>query len=266
MTSLPTTDPIVVKLGGALLDAPDGLEALWQGMRALHEAAPVVIVHGGGKQATEVAHRLGHEPRIVHGRRVTSDLDLEIVQWALRGQLNVQLVAQAARAGLSAVGLSGADGGLLRVRRRPPWHLDGEKVDFGWVGDVEHVEPALLSRLLDGGFVPVVAPLGIDAEGLVYNVNADTVAHAIAAALDASQLLLVTASGGVQRGADDADALLAECDVQAYERGLADGWISGGMRVKLHVAFEALRAGVDEVFILAPDDLVARKAATRVVL
>ena len=100
-----------------------------------------------------------------HGRRVTSDVDLEIVQWTLRGALNMSLVAGAARHGLAAVGLSGADGGTLRVTKRPPWEIDGETVDFGWVGDVEHVDVGLVETLLSGGFVPVLSPLGLDAAG-----------------------------------------------------------------------------------------------------
>ena len=258
--------PIVIKIGGAVLDEPESMETFWQQVMHLHEAAPVVIVHGGGKQATNLARRLGHEPRIVHGRRVTTDLDLEIVQWTLRGSVNAGLVAQAARHGLTAVGLSGADGGLLRVHKRPPWAVDDAMVDFGWVGDVERVETAVVESLLKADFVPIVAPLGIDAEGQLYNVNADTVAHAIATALDAAQLLLVTQSGGVRRVADDATSHLAHCTRATYDHGLEAGWINGGMGVKLHIAFEALNAGIAEVFILAPDDLLTRAYATQVVL
>jgi len=260
------TAPLVIKIGGALLDEPDGLVTFWSHVRHLHERTPVVIVHGGGKQATEVARRLGHEPRIVHGRRVTTDLDLEIVQWTLRGSVNVGLVAQAARHGLPAVGLSGADGGLLHVHKRPPWQVDGETVDFGWVGDVERAEVRVLESLLRDGFIPIVASLGIDTDGRLYNVNADTVAQAVAAALGAAQLFLVTEAGGVRQDANGQGTLLARCDQATYEAGLEAGWITGGMRVKLHVAFEALQVGIPEVFILAPDDLLARTSATRVVL
>ncbi len=266
MKTFKKSKPIVIKIGGAVLEEPEGLETFWQQVMHLHETTPVVIVHGGGKQATELAHRLGHEPRIVHGRRVTSDLDLNIVQMTLRGSVNAGLVSQAAKHGLTAVGLSGADGGLLRVHKRPPWQIDGKTVDFGWVGDVEGVETTVLESLLKAGFVPIVAPLGIDDAGQLYNVNADTVAHAIATALKAEQLFLVTQSGGVRRVADDADSHLAHCTRETYDHGLATGWINGGMGVKLHVAFEALSAGIAEVFILAPDDLLARAYATRVVL
>ncbi len=258
--------PVVIKLGGALLTDPALLEPLWRDVARLRETTPVVLVHGGGPQATAMARRLGHEPRIVHGRRVTSDLDLDIIQWTLRGKLNTQLVAQAARFDVPAVGVSGADGGLVQVVRRPPWHVDGEEVDFGWVGDVEYVKADVLATLLRSGYVPVVAPLGIDVEGQVYNVNADTVAQAIAQALRAAAFFLVTEAGGVRRDPYAPESFLPHCDAATFEEGTASGWIAGGMRVKLKVAFDALRAGVPEVFILAPHHLFDRERATRIVL
>ena len=251
----------VIKVGGAVLEDASSTEVLWKEIDQLHHDGPVVLVHGGGQQATALARRMGHEPRVVQGRRVTTDLDLEVAQWALRGALSTQLVSEAQRQGVPAVGLSGADGGLLRVTKRPPWELNGDMVDFGWVGDVDRVDPALLPPLLEGGFVPVVAPLGIDAEGQVYNVNADTVACAISSALQAERLLLVTAVGGVQ----DADgSLLPHCDATTFEAGVEAGWIAGGMRVKLHTALDACQNGVSEAFILGPGDLANRAHATRV--
>lgn len=258
------TAPIVIKLGGALLADREGLAPLWKAVRVLRNRAPVVVVHGGGPQLTEVARRLGHEPRIVHGRRVTTDVDLEIVQWTLRGALNVQLVAQASGYGLPAAGVSGADGAIVQVTRRPPWNVDGATVDFGWVGDIAWIETRLLRHLLDGGFLPIVAPLGLDDAGQLYNVNADTVACAIAGALGAREFLLITETGGVRREADDPSTLLAKCSRKLFNEGTDDGWISGGMRVKLKVAFDALDAGVPDVAILAPDDLLERSRGTRI--
>ncbi len=258
------SQPIVVKIGGTLLEAPQALEVFWQGVAELRQQAPVVVVHGGGPQATALAQRLGHRPRIVQGRRVTTALDLQILQWTLRGELNLRLVTTALRHGLPAVGLAGADGGILRVRRRSPWTIEGETVDFGFVGDVAHVEPAVLRHLLAGGYVPVVAPLGIDDAGQLYNVNADTVACALAAALQAHAFLLVTETGGVRRDPGNPASLLPFCNRTTFETGLREGWIDGGMRVKLEVAFQALDRGIPEVYILAPDDLLTRRQATRV--
>jgi acetylglutamate kinase len=205
----------VVKLGGALLDDAALLADLWRQVGEMTATGqPVVVVHGGGRQATELAARLGHTPRILHGRRVTTDLDLDIARWAFRGALNTSLVAAAHREGVRAAGLSGVDGGTLRVHRRPPREVDGETVDFGWVGDVDGADATLLHVLLAAGVVPVVAPLGVDAEGLVYNVNADTVAVALAEALGADRLVFVAEAGGLRRDPRDPASRIAACDAE----------------------------------------------------
>lgn len=254
----------VIKIGGALVSDEEALDVLWSAVAALLSPRRVVVVHGGGARATELARQLGHEPRMIHGRRVTTDLDLDIVQWTMRGELNGRLVAGAAAHGIRAVGLSGADGPFLHVVKRPPWNVDGETVDFGWVGDIDSVDAALLDLLLDHRYVPVVAPLGVDIHGQLYNVNADTVSCAVAGALSADEYLLVTEAGGVRRKADDPDSRLAACDAALFERGKKDGWIEGGMRVKLEVAFDALSQGVSGVYIVSPQGILDRSIGTRV--
>ena len=262
----PSPNPIVVKISGSLADDADALDSFWTSVARLHHDHPVVVVHGGGKQATALAERLGHTPRFVQGRRVTSDVDLDVAQWALRGKLNTQLVALASQHGLTAVGLSGADGALLQVTKRPPWTVDGETVDFGWVGDVERADPSVLHHLLAADVVPIIAPLGLDADGQVYNVNADTIARTLADALQANELLFVTATGGVRRNADDPSSHLHTCTTETFEAGVQDGWINGGMRVKLHTALQAVEAGVNQAFICAANDLLARQQATQVIV
>ncbi len=259
-TSVP---PVVVKIGGALLTG--NLDEFWSSVASLVREKPVLIVHGGGPEATRVAHRLNHEPEIVQGRRVTTATDLEIVEWVTRGSLNTRLVGQAHAMGLPAVGLSGVDGGTVRVVKRPPWIVDGREIDFGFVGDVTEVQTSLLNHLLSAGFIPVVAPLGVDDRGQAYNVNADTIASALAKSLEAQALLLVTETGSLRRFSDRPESVIPECTEAIYQEGLTGGWITDGMRVKLHVAFEALRAGVDEVFIVSPNDLLDKNGATRVV-
>ncbi len=254
----------VIKLGGAIVGTSADLDMLWRQIAVLRAQGPVVLVHGGGPQATALAKRLGHSPRIVHGRRVTTDLDLNIVAWTIRGKLNPMLVASAVSAGLSAVGISGVDGGLLRVEKRPPWLVDGETVDFGWVGDITGVDTTIVDQLLAADYMPIVATLSADRRGQLYNVNADTTAYAIAAALGADALLLVTETGGVRRDVEDASSLLAACTRETYEEGLEMGWISDGMGVKLRVGLDALRAGIGSVFIVGPADLVHRHYATRI--
>ena len=247
----------VVKIGGALLGTD--LSGFWQQVAALE--GQVVIVHGGGPQSTDMARRLGHEPRMVRGRRVTSDLDLSIVKWVLRGELSTDLVRSALQASVRAVGISGADGGLVRVDRRPPWTVDGEDVDFGWVGDVTSVDARLVGDLLAAGWVPIVTPMGTDASGQVYNVNADTIALELAAALKADTFLLATEVGGVL-GADG--QRIGRLPGAVADAGVRDGWIAGGMQVKVHVARQALARGVGAAWIVAADDLVHRQRATQV--
>ena len=257
--------PAVIKLGGALLSDPAVLESFWPAVSMLSKTMPVVIVHGGGPQATEMARRLGHEPTIVEGRRVTTDLDLSIVHWTMCGQLNTQLVARALAGGIRAVGFSTINGATLRVNRRPPWNVGGRQIDFGWVGDVASVDPTLINTLLARGYTPILAPLGIDAEGNTYNVNADTVSQSIATAIDASSYLLITESGGVRRTPSDPSSRLAVIDQTMFRAGYTEGWIRDGMLVKLKVAFEARNAGIDEVVITSPDDILLRKKGTQIV-
>lgn len=245
--------PVVVKLGGAVLADPEAVDAVWRGVAAL--GAPAILVHGGGPQATALSRRLGHEPRLVAGRRVTGDLDLDVALWTLRGELNARLVAAARPHGIAAVGVSGADGRLVAVHRRPPREIDGETVDFGHVGDVDGVDGSVLTVLLGAGFTPVVASVCADDAGALYNVNADTVAFEVAAALAARRLDLVTEAGGVRRDASDPASRVDTLTEAEIEAGVAEGWIAGGMRPKLEVARAALRRGVPAVRVCAPADL-----------
>lgn len=264
MPDTPSPPPcVVVKLGGAVLADADAVAEVWAGVEAL--GTPAVLVHGGGPQATALARRLGHEPRIVAGRRVTSDLDLDVMLWTLRGELNARLVASGRAAGVRAVGVSGADGALVRVHRRPPREVDGETVDFGHVGDVDGVDPALVETLLGAGFTPVVATVCADDAGALYNVNADTVAFELAAALGAGRLDLVTEAGGVRRDAADPGSHLDRLTAAEVEAGVREGWIAGGMRPKLEVARAALRRGVPAVRVCAPSDVANPDAGTTVV-
>ncbi len=253
----------MVKVGGAALKRH---AELWPQVKALHQEAPVVVVHGGGAAATALAKKLGHQPRIVRGRRVTTALDLSIIEWTLRGGVSLMVVGHALTHGLRAVGLSGADGAMVRVTRRKPWIIDGEEVDFGFVGDIGAVRPDLVTTLLTAGYLPVVAPVGIDVYGQRYNVNADTVAGALAVALGAQALLLVTAAGGIRRQADDPATRIQTLTIAALKQGQDAGWIAGGMHVKGQVAADVLRRGVPHVYVTGPGCLVERASATRIVL
>jgi len=257
---------IVVKIGGSLVEKTEEMDAFWGEIQDLHSETAVVLVHGGGPQMTALANRLGHMPRRVRGRRITTDLDLDIARWTMGGEVNTALVAQADERGLSAVGLSGVDAGQVRVKKRRPWTVEGETIDFGWVGDIERIDLSLLEGLLSHGLLPIVAPLGVDEQGQIYNVNADTVASAFAQTIGAERLMYVTASEGVRRMPSDAGSRLDICTASTYAEGVDEGWIEGGMRVKIGTALDALRDGVDRAVVCSARDLRAQKQATEITL
>lgn len=241
----------VIKIGGAIVGTSEGVNRVAIQVAEMASSHRVVIVHGGGPQATVLAEKLGHVPQIVEGRRVTTPLDLEIHLATVCGVVNSQLVAALAGTGVEAVGISGAAGRTVAVVKRPPWTINGREVDFGLVGDVQSIRPHLIESLLQGGRTPVISSLGIDHAGNLYNVNADTTAAAIAAALQAEQLRIVTDSGGLRREGTRLDS----CTKELYEQGAADGWIQSGMLVKLKAGFVALSAGVEAVEIVGPDQI-----------
>ncbi|MCS6801647.1 MAG: acetylglutamate kinase [Chloroflexota bacterium] len=222
--------PIVVKLGGSTLGDHDTSLA---DLAALARAGlPVVVVHGGGKAITEWLRRLGAPTRFVRGLRVTDAMSLEVVLGVLGGLVNTQLVAELGRAGAPAVGLTGADGGLLLVEPADP--------ELGFVGAIAEVRPAILRQLLDAGLVPVVAPIGLGRrDGALYNLNADTAAGAIAAALEAERLIFLTDVAGV-RGADG--SLLPALDPVTARALIDAGVIASGMIPKVEAGLAAGRA------------------------
>lgn len=262
--------PVVIKIGGALLADAETMASVWRGALKLGE--PFVLVHGGGPQATALARRLGHEPTIVAGRRVTSDLDLDIALWTLRGELNARLVASGLALGIRAVGVSALDGAMVHAHRRPPRELvaDGETepqtVDFGHVGDISGADPELLRTLLDARWTPVVAPVCVDANGALLNVNADTVAMELAVALSSPRLDLVTEAAGVRRDAADPISRILQMTAAEASAGVDSGWIAGGMRPKLEVAIGALERGVPRVRICDPIGISDSQSGTTIVL
>jgi acetylglutamate kinase len=256
----------VIKIGGALLDRAEQLAEIWSAITDLSSTSRIVLVHGGGPQSTALARRFGHEPRIVHGRRVTSDLDLSILLWTARGEINSRLVASGLQAGARPVGLSGVDGALIRAEKRPAWMIDGESVDFGHVGDIFKIDTSLLDVLIDNGFMPVVAPVGADSDGNLFNINADTIACEIAVALEADQLLMVAESGGLRKDRDDAGSLIQAMNRADLDDGVLNGWIQDGMRVKVAMALDALDRGVATVRIAPPSGIADLSFGTTITL
>jgi len=248
----------VVKLGGELCRPGAELSHLAEQIALLHQLGiRVIVVHGGGPQASALSRRLGLEPRIVAGRRVTDADTLEIAKMVFAGTVNTDLVAALRTASAPAVGLSGIDGGLLRVRRRPagdvvdPQTRSREQVDFGFVGDVTGVEPRVLRTLLDGDCVPVVCSLAADDAGQVLNVNADTVAAEIAAETGAAKYFLLTQVDGVLRDVNDPTTLQSYLDLAELDELVASGAVGGGMLPKLAACRAVLTRGVPRVHIIS---------------
>jgi acetylglutamate kinase len=262
----------VVKVGGAALEGDDAAArasvAVLEQVHVLHQVGiRVVLVHGGGPQSTALSRALGAEPRFVAGRRVTDDAALEVATLVLNGAVNTRLLAACRAVGLPAVGLSGVAAGLLQARRRGPIAIAqpaaGPRemvVDYGHVGDIEAVDPTVLETLLAAGMVPVVSPLSADERGALLNVNADTAAAALAVALRAEKLLLLTGAPGILERPGDPGSLVSLTDLAGLAKLRERGCLEDGMLPKASSIEAALRGGVRRVHIVGagvPDGLLA---------
>jgi acetylglutamate kinase len=224
----------------------------------------IVVVHGGGPQATALSRRLGREPTIVAGRRVTDEDALEVAKMVYSGSLNVNLLAALRAHEVQGVGLSGVDADLITARRRPPVSVVDDagvsrEVDYGHVGDVERVDPRVLTTLLEFRFMPVVASLAGDGDGNVFNVNADTVAESLAVALKAQKLIFLTGAPGVLRNRNDPSTLVTFADPDDLATLMSNGAIAGGMRPKVEACIRAATGGVERTHIIdgrLPDSIL----------
>ena len=211
-----------------------------------------VLVHGGGRKATKMAERLGIETQMVNGRRITDSDMLEVVTMVYGGLVNKNLVARLQANGINALGLTGADANAIRSHKRPPVVVDGSAVDYGWVGDVDAADGNMLSRLIEAGITPVLAPLTHDGEGHILNTNADTIASETAKALAAIYdvtLIFSFEKKGVLSNPDDDESVIPVITRALFNEYKADGTISGGMLPKIENALNAVDAGVSRVII-----------------
>lgn len=255
----------VVKLGGDVLNDAEVLDQVAAQIALLSSLSiRLVVVHGGGPQATALSRRLGQEPTIIAGRRVTDDAALEVAKMVYAGALSSDLVAALREHRVQAVGLSGVDADLITAHRRPPVALVDDagatrEVDFGHVGDVDRVDPRVITTLVEARFVPVVASLAGDDEGNIYNVNADTVAESLAVALRAQKLIFLTGAPGVLRDRNDPATLVTFADPDDLAGLMASGALVGGMRPKVEACIRAATGGVERTHIIdgrAPDALL----------
>lgn len=245
----------VLKIGGEALRDRETLDAFAEDIALLvNVGIRVVLVHGGGAQVTEMAEKLGIQTRFVGGRRITDEATLAVLKMVIAGKMSIEIVSALKKQGVRAAGFSGVSAGIIEAVRRPPAKVSGggdELIDFGQVGDIRSIDPALLTSALDQGVVPVLAPLGADADGNVLNINADVVAARVAVALQAEKLMLLTSVPGVMENVADRTTLISELSVAQAREAIARGIIKGGMIPKVEEAHRALAAGVRRVHILS---------------
>jgi len=241
----------VVKIGGNVIDNPEACSRFLSAFSKL--SGTKILVHGGGKVATQIAARLQIETQMVDGRRITDKPMLDVVTMVYGGLVNKNLVAMLQASGCNAIGLTGADGGIIRSVKRPV-----KTIDYGFVGDIEKVNDHQVIALLKSELVPVVAPLTYSAEGLLLNTNADTMASAMAEAMATHyevNLIYCFEKRGVLSDPDDDDSVISSLTPDQYSVYKESGVINKGMIPKLDNAFAALHAGVSKVTICHADEL-----------
>ena len=242
----------VIKAGGAVFGDDAGTRGLIEQIAILHHLGiRVVLVHGGGPQLDEMQRSLGIEPRMVRGRRITDDKSIDATTMVLNGLINTRILALCRELGIDAVGLSGVSAGLVRAVRRAPVRVDGESVDYGHVGDIVSIDATVLRKQLDAGLMPVVSPVSSDDAGRVLNINADTVAASVGAALGAEKLIICTGAAGILERLDDPHSLVSYTDLAGLKRLEQAGSLEDGMLPKATAIETAIRGGVRRVHVIS---------------
>ena len=253
----------VVKAGGAVFGDAALTRALIEQIAILHTlGVRVVMVHGGGPQLTEVSEAMGVPTRMVEGRRVTDEKAIDATSMVLNGLINTRILAICRDLDIDAVGLSGVDAGLVRAHRRPPVPVKGVAglVDYGLVGDIDLIDTSVILKHLDNGLMPVISPLSADDRGQLLNINADTVAAAIGAALGAEKLILCTGAPGILEDVADPTSIVSYTDLEGLRKMREAGQIVDGMLPKAKAIEDAIKGGVRRVHVIsysAPDAILA---------
>ncbi len=247
----------VVKLSGKVTEDHDRLISLAEELALMHQVGiRLCVVHGGGKQLSDLASLMGVEQTIIEGRRVTDDATLEMAKMIFAGKINTDILAALRHRGVEAVGLSGVDGNIVHAERRPPKEImnretgESEQIDFGHVGDILEINARLLTVLLDQGYLPVISSLGADAEGTVFNINADTIAAEIAIQLEAEKLVLLSDVDGIFLRAGEPETKLSRLTADEADELIKNGSATAGMIPKLQSIIGLLRRGVKSAHII----------------
>ena len=248
----------VVKFSGKVTEDKENLASLAEELALIHQVGiKVCVIHGGGKQLSELARKLGVAQTVIDGRRVTDDDTLELAKMIFAGKINTEILAALRQRGTSAVGLSGIDGNIVRAAKRPPKEILNQKtglsetVDFGNVGDVLQINAHLLSLLLESDYMPIVSSLGADDDGHIFNINADTIAAEIAVQLKAEKLVLMSDVNGIYLDAEKPETKISRLSVARAEELINTGAASGGMIPKLQSLAELLKRGVKSAHVIS---------------
>jgi acetylglutamate kinase len=253
----------VVKAGGGVFGDPDATRGLIEQIAILHSLGiRVVFVHGGGPQLTEVTEKLGVPTQMVEGRRVTDARSIDATAMVLSGLINTRILATCRELEIRAIGLSGVDAGLIQAHKRAPVKLQtgDATVDYGFVGDIDYIDTDVLRKLLDNGLMPVISPLSSDGSGTLLNINADTVASAIGAALGAEKLILCTGAPGILERVEDPSSVISYTDLAGIKRLRDEKRIIDGMLPKAKAIESAIQGGVKRVHVIScksPDAILA---------
>ena len=253
----------VVKAGGGVFGDPAATRALVEQIAVLHSLGiRVVFVHGGGPQLTEVTEKLGVPTQMIEGRRVTDAQSIDATAMVLSGLINTRILAACRELGVPALGISGVDAGLIQAHKRAPVKLQGSDaiVDYGFVGDIDYFDTEVIKKLLDAGLMPVISPLSSDDAGTLLNINADTVAAAIGAALGAEKLVLCTGAPGILSDITDPTSVVSYTDLAGLAKLRTEGRINDGMLPKAKAIENAINGGVQRVHVIsykAPDAILA---------
>jgi len=253
----------VVKAGGGVFGDAEATRALVEQIAILHSLGiRVVFVHGGGPQLTEVTEKLGVPTQMIEGRRITDARSIDATAMVLSGLINTRILAVCRELEIPAIGISGVDAGLVQAHKRAPVNLqtgDG-MVDYGLVGDIDYIDTDVIRKLLDNGLMPVISPLSSDDAGTLLNINADTVASAIGAALGAEKLLLCTGAPGILQNVEDPTSVISYTDLAGLQRLRNEKRIVDGMLPKAKAIENAITGGVKRVHVISyksPDAILA---------
>jgi acetylglutamate kinase len=248
----------VIKFSGKVTEDRENLASLAEEIALLHQVGiRVCVVHGGGKQLNELAHKLGVEQTVIGGRRVTNDETLDLAMMVFGGKINTEILAQFRGRGIHAVGISGIDGGIVQAVKRPPKEVTDkttgvtETVDFGHVGDVVEIDASLVNTMLDNGYLPIISSLGADDEGRVFNINADTIAAELAVDLGAEKLILISDVNGIYLNADDETTKIPRLTVADAKKMIESGAATGGMIPKLENLCSLVTRGVSSAHVVS---------------